>query len=173
MAKRVQTRNRRSDSRISGEVRRLDDLREMAIDRLDDLRRMERRSDHRFSKMRAQMTEAQMDGESKRIDALLAASAANVGLANARAEMTAATLAERVDTSAKTLATQVEVTAKAAAQAVEATRLTLEGRIKPLEDARYVEAGRSGLSTPLLMSLVAFVSVLGAFVAQKLLTGGF
>lgn len=77
-----------------------------------------------------------------RIDANRATDLLAVGLANARAELTTAALAEKVADSAKTLATQVEATAKAAAVAVEATAVALGIRIKPLEDARYEAAGR-------------------------------
>ncbi len=94
-----------------------------------------------------------MVAEARRIDALLVASASAVGLASQRAELTASTLAERVDTSAKALAAQVEVTAKAAAGAVEATAKALAARIEPLEAARYVQAGRSGISAPLMVML--------------------
>lgn len=83
----------------------------------------------------------------RRIDANRAADLLAVGLANTRAELTAIALAEKVSDSAKTLALQVETTAKAAAVAVEAAALALGLRIKPLEDARYEQAGRkSGMT---------------------------
>ena len=122
--------------------------------------------------MKDRLTEQTTLAESRRIDALLAAANAAVNIANSRAEMTAATLAERVDTTAKANAAQVDITARAAATAVDATKTTLEGRIKPLEDARYVEAGRSGLSTPLLMAIVSFISVVVATIVIHLLATG-
>jgi hypothetical protein len=65
-------------------------------------------------------------------------------LANARQELTATALAERVETSAKTLALTVEATKVAAQIAVDAIFSSLGARIKPLEDARYEQAGRRG-----------------------------
>ena len=78
--------------------------------------------------------------EARRIDALLAADRANVSLANARAELTASNLAERVDTTAKAAATQVEASAAALRGTAEVTASNLTARIAPLEQARYENA---------------------------------
>lgn len=107
--------------------------------------------------------------EKERVNALLAAAAANVVLANARSELTATALAERVDTSAKTLALQVEATKTAAQISVDATTLALGGRIKPLEDARYEQAGRRGgqidigkVAQAVIIVLIAFFGLLAS-----------
>lgn len=112
--------------------------------------------DRRYAELAAaesKRLDAIMAAEARRIDALLVKSAEEVGLASKRAEITASTLAERVDTSARALASQNEETAKAAALAVEAIAKTLSARIEPLEAARYVQAGRSGISAPLMVML--------------------
>lgn len=95
--------------------------------------------------------------EQRRVDANRAADLAAVVLSNTRAELTAAALAERVDTTQKTLAIQVEQTKVAAGLAVDATTATLGSRIKPLEDARYEQAGRSGGRTDVTKVLWALL----------------
>jgi hypothetical protein len=84
--------------------------------------------------------------------------------------LTASALAERVDTSAKALAAQVEVTAKAAAAATEASSKAFSERITPLEQMRYEQSGKSIISTPLQMSIVAFCTLLLAYIFQRLMT---
>ena len=113
--------------------------------------------------------DAKMIAEAKRIDALLTASASAVSLASSRAEITAAALAERVDTSAKALAAQVELTAKAAAIAVEATAKALGERIVPLEQSRYEQAGRRGISGPMLMLIAGLAGGVVVFIVETLI----
>lgn len=117
----------------------------------------------------AKRIDAMMIAEAKRIDALLTAAASAVSLASSRAELTAQALAERVDTSAKALAAQVELTAKAAAIAVEATAKALGERIVPLEQSRYEQAGRRGLSGPMLMLIAGLVGGILVFVAETIM----
>lgn len=112
--------------------------------RQDDLRLMQTEHQIRMDLKEAQRLDANALSEQRRVDANRAADAAAVILATTRAELTAGTLAEKVADSASTLVTQVEQTKSAAALAVDATTETLGGRIKPLEDARYEQAGRSG-----------------------------
>jgi hypothetical protein len=112
--------------------------------RQDQLRQMATNHSMIVALAETKRTDAVAVAEKERVNALLAAAAANVVLANARQELTASALAERVDTSAKTLALQVEATKTAAQIAVDATTLALGARIKPLEDARYEQAGRHG-----------------------------
>ena len=120
----------------------------------------------------AKRIDAMMIAEAKRIDALLTAAASAVSLASSRAEITAAALAERVDTSAKALAAQVELTAKAAAVAVEATAKALGERIAPLEQSRYEQAGRRGLSGPMLLLIAGLVGGVAVFVVETIMKSG-
>jgi len=120
----------------------------------------------------AKRIDAMMIAEAKRIDALLTAAASAVSLASSRAEITAAALAERVDTSAKALAAQVELTAKAAAIAVEATAKALGERIVPLEQSRYENAGRRGISQPMLMTIALLVGGVVVFIVEQLIKAG-
>ncbi len=133
----IQIRNRRTDSRISGEVRRLDDLREADC----TLRKMERHYRSRLAKAESKRIDAVEIAEKGRIDALLAADRVNVGLAAARAEIVATTLAERVDTTAKAATTATEASAVALRVKAEADAAILANRIAPLEQARYENAG--------------------------------
>lgn len=77
-----------------------------AIKRLDDLSDNERRHRTELREIDAKYRDAQLAAEARRLDALLAAQNNAVILANTRAELTAAALAERVDTAAKTLAAE-------------------------------------------------------------------
>jgi hypothetical protein len=131
--------------------------------------------DRRYAELalaEAKRIDAIMLAEARRVDALLLAAANDVSLATSRAEHTASGLAERVEASAKALAAQVEATAKAAAIAVEATAKILADRIRPLEEARYVQAGRAGLSTPLLAAIAALAGGLLLWVFEHLIMRG-
>ena len=137
----------RTDARISGEVRRLDDLRAVEVRRLDEIRRIERGADHKLAKVNVRRLEAMQIAEGRRVDALLADAKAAVALSNTRAEMTATTLAEKVADSAIALADKVEATAAAAAAAVSATSKAMSERIAPLEEARYEQRGGKEVQT--------------------------
>lgn len=154
----VQMRTRRGDSRISGEVRRLDDLRAVeirrldelrvvAIQRLDELSHAERKADRKLAKVQVKRLAAMQVAEARRVDSLLADAKAAVTLSNSRAEMTAATLAEKVTDSAAALAEKGEAIARAAAAATEATAKALSERIGPLEEARYEARGGRDVRT--------------------------
>lgn len=133
-----------NDDRHEAEVRRTDELREAETRRTDDLREMEAKYVQLLTMAESRRLDAVMTAEARRIDANRSTDVAAVVLANARAELTAAALAERVDTSAKALAEGTAATAKAAAISVDSAAVALGGRIKPLEDARYEQAGRHG-----------------------------
>ena len=129
--------------------------------RLDDLRKMQAKHDSILAQKETARLDAIQLAETRRVDANRAADAAAVLLAVTRAELTASTLAEKVTDSAVTLASQVEQTKIAAAAGVDATTETLGGRIKPLEDARYEQAGRTGGRldvTKVLWAVVAFLT---------------
>lgn len=151
--------------------------------RTDDLAAAERlrvtgvdtmREDHRkeIGLLEKDRLDARAETETARVNAQLAQQKADVGLAYARAELTANALAERVDVSAKTLAAQADSTATTLATQVDATAKGLAVRIEPLEAARYTQAGRSGLSAPLLMMMAGFGGGLLVFIIQLVLTTG-
>lgn len=149
------------DALRAADARRQDDLRACEVHRLDDLRAMER---HYQSKLRK--------AESKRLNAIREVDAAATVLSNTRAELMATALAEKVAAAAGTLVTQVEQTKIAAATAVDATTETLSGRIKPLEDARYEQAGRSGGRTDVTKVIWALLGALVPVVIYFLLRAG-
>lgn len=134
---RIQIRNRRTDSRISGEVRRLDDLR--TADKA--LIRMEHHYRSKLAKTERRRVDAVALTEKMRNDALRADDRANVGLAAQRVDITATTLAERVDTTAKAATTATEASAVALRIKAEADGAIISNRLAPLEQARYENAG--------------------------------
>src|ERR1035437_8069947 len=99
--------------------KRIDRLKDQLSDeralRQDQLRTMSTNHSMIVALAETKRLDAVSNAEKERVNALLAAAAANVVLANARSELTATALAERVDTSAKTLVQTVETT-KVAAQ---------------------------------------------------------
>ncbi len=124
--------------------------------------------------------DAVMGAEARRVDALFLSAANLVGVASTRAENTAQTLAERVEATAKTaaisaealakaLAEQTAATAKTAVDAIAAVREELSNRIAPLEAARYVQAGRSGLSTPLIATMAALAGGVVLWIIEHLM----
>lgn len=137
------------------EIRRLDERRESAIQNHLHLISVE-----------SSRVNGRMETEANRINAILLASAQNVREASVRAETTAAKLAERVDASAKALVSQVESTARANVDAVAAAAMAMSARIKPLEELRFEQAGRSGITTPLLMLIATFAGALLLFLIQ-------
>jgi hypothetical protein len=136
-----------------------------------EVRRLDERSEGLLRLMASESSRlnAAMKSEADRINALLVASADNVRLANTRAELTAANLAERVENSAKALAGQVEGTAKANVEAVAAAALAMSTRIKPLEEQRFSDAGRSGITTPMLAAFCVFAGGLALYLIQLLM----
>ena len=91
---------------VSAAMTRQDDLRIAEIRRQDDLNRMRDEYETKLRSAEARRIDAVAAAEARRLDALLAAQNNAVALANTRAELTAAALAERVDTAAKTLAAE-------------------------------------------------------------------
>jgi len=133
----IQIRSRRADSRISGEVRRLDDLRKAD----SEFSRMERHYRSRLTKAESKRLDAVAETEKMRNDSLRADDRANVLLAAQRVDITATTLAERVDTTAKAAATATENSAVALRIKAEADGAVINTRLAPLEQARYENAG--------------------------------
>lgn len=121
-----------------------DQLAEERATRQDQLRDMASKHAMAAALGESRRIDAVQEAEKERVNALLAAQKADVALAAARAEGVATALADRVEVSAKTLATQVDATKSAAQVAVDNTTVALGNRIKPLEDARYEQAGRRG-----------------------------
>jgi hypothetical protein len=168
----------RTDARISGEVRRLDDLRAVEVRRIDELRHVERRADRRLSKVQVRRLEAQQEAEARRVDALLADAKSAVALDRVRADMTASTLAEKVADSAVVLQEKGEATAKAGAIALEAAVRGLTDRIGPLEQSRYEQGGakvqqqetrvQSNWTTDKVIAIAA-VAFAGAFALADLI----
>lgn len=141
MPKKVEVLRNRADSRISGEVRRLNDLRKADLRHAHDLRKVDLRRADDLRTIERYYRRLLTKAETKRVDALLAADRANVGLAAARAEIVATNLAERVDTTAKTAAMNVESSATAVRAATDASAQVLAGRITPLEQAQWGNVG--------------------------------
>lgn len=139
------------------EIRRLDERRESAIQ--NHLRLME---------VESTRVNGRMEAEANRINALLLASAQNGREASNRAETTAANLAERVDTTAKALVQQGEATARALVETVSSANATMSTRVTTLEAARFEQAGRSGISVPLMMAIATFVGALLVILVQRL-----
>lgn len=107
-----------------------------------------------------------MSSEADRINSLLLASAQNQKEASNRAEQTAKNLADRVDATAKAVVQTGEATAKANVDAMTAAAMAMDSRIKPLEQARFEGAGRSGMTTPLMMLLSTFAGGLVLYLIQ-------
>jgi hypothetical protein len=130
------------------QAKRIDRLKDQLADergtRQDQLRDMASKHAMAGAIAESRRIDAVQEAEKERVNALLAAQKADVALAAARAEGVASALADRVEVSAKTLATQNEATKATAQLAVDVTNANLGNRIKPLEDARYEQAGRRG-----------------------------
>jgi hypothetical protein len=109
-----------------------------AVKRLDDI-----------SKVNYKHAKELRIAEAKRIDANRAGDVQAVALANERAINQASVLAKQVTDSAQMLALQL--------QSME-TKLT--DRLTLLERSQYLDKGKSGVTSPLLMAIVAFLSVL-------------
>lgn len=90
---------------VAAETKRQDDLRAASERRSDDLRNQETHYEQKLREAESKRIDALNLAESRRIDSNFAAQLNATALANARAELTATALAERVDTAAKTLAT--------------------------------------------------------------------
>jgi|ERR1035437_8542702 hypothetical protein len=111
-----------------------------------------------------------MDGQD-RIQAQLSSMASEALRVNGRAETTAANLAIEQKATAANLAEKVDASALALRVAVEASAKAMNARIEPLEQARYENAGRQGISTPLLMALSAAGSTGFVLIIQKIMGG--
>lgn len=157
---------------------RQDDLRTAETFRLNERFTIESAHHLAVQQVEARRLDSIFAAETRRVDALLTAAAGAVTLASTRQELTATALAERVDTSAKalaervdasakTLAATVEATAKASDIAVQSTNKTLSDRIEPLERFRYESAGRSGVSTPLLLMMGTIGGGILAFAIER------
>jgi len=91
--------------------------------------------------------------ESERIDGNREIDNKAVSVAAAKAETQAAILANNVATLAETLRKSVETTATTIALQLQQTSTQLIDRISLLEKSQYENKGRSGISTPLLVTL--------------------
>ena len=130
------------------QAKRIDRLRDQLSDeratRQDQLRTMASQHAMAAAKAESLRIDAVQLAEAARVNALLGAQKADVALAAARAEGEAKALAARVESSATALADRVEATKSASDSSVSNTATLLGARIKPLEDARYEQAGRRG-----------------------------
>ena len=155
------------------QAKRIDRLRDQLSDeraiRQDQLREMASKHAMAAAVAESRRIDAVGEAEKERVNALLAAQKADVALAAARAEGTATALADRVETSAKTLVTTVETTKTAAQAAVDNTTLSLGARIKPLEDARYEQAGRRGGQGDVTGALKYIIGILIGLAAPVIL----
>lgn len=122
-------RQKQLNNRVADLRREQNSLRQADLKRFHDVEHLR----EKYDKSERRSTSARAKAEKGRVNALLQASKADAALVATRAEGTAAALAEKVET-----------TKTAAAGAVEQTTINLVGRIKPLEDARYENAGRRG-----------------------------
>lgn len=174
-------------------VIRIDSLRE-AERRLADseIRRIDSEM-----KLRATFAEQLAIAEAKRIDAIRLVDTNAVAIANQRATEQAAVLASQVAASAETLRILVSQTASAAKTQLDQTTQQLSDRISTLErfqyegkslsgtippsvveqlaqlqESRYRNEGRSGLSAPLLATIVGIGASIAVFLITRMLMGG-
>lgn len=178
-------------------VIRIDALREAESRRSDDLRQAERDRIDAIMELRATYAEKLEIAEAKRIDAIRLVDTNAVAIANQRATEQAAVLASQVAASAETLRILVQQTAAAAKTQLDQTTQQLSDRISTLErfqyegknlsgivpasvaeqlaqlqESRYRTEGRSGLSAPLLATIVAAAVGFAVFILQRLMMGG-
>ena len=112
-----------------------------------------RRVDGRFDEVHNRMTQGfaaldkQLVSQVDRIDALITN-------ASSRAEITAIKLEEGVTKLAATVAATTETTRLASAEAVTATSLAFDNRLKPVEEAIRVSAGRGSVLTPIGLAVM-------------------
>lgn len=90
---------------VAASMKRQDDLREMESKHRDAMAALEREHRTEVRELETKYRDAQLAAEARRLDALRAADKSDIALASARAEATAAALADRVATAATTLAT--------------------------------------------------------------------
>jgi hypothetical protein len=126
-----------------------------AVLRLDDLAKAESKRTDDLMAQRDSFHERLSVAESRRVDALRAGDVSAGSMANERAAAQAVLLANQVSQSAETLRTLVASTAQAVALQMKTLQDTLADRIAALEKARWESAGKSALSTPLMMMLAA------------------
>lgn len=180
----------RMDALRESERRREDSLRE-AERRLAE---SEIRSVREVMQLRSDHAKELSLAESERINAIRAVDVNAVAIANERANAQAQVLANQVQSSAETLRSLVATTAASQKQQYDQTtsqlsdRLTaleklqyegkgLSGTVPPsvveqiqqLQESRYRNEGRSGLSAPLLATLTALGGGLVVFMIQQLI----
>ena len=103
-----------------------------------------------------------MDAGFDRIDSLITATAS-------RADITAIKMEEGVKQLAATVTATTETTRLAAAAAVAATTKAFDERLKPVEEAMRVAAGRNTVANPLLMAVVgAMLTMAGGLLVRAL-----
>jgi VIT1/CCC1 family predicted Fe2+/Mn2+ transporter len=90
---------------VESAILRQDDLRKAQFRRIDELIKQESYWRTQLAKSERRAADAAALAEQRRVDALLAAAAAERALERSRAEQTASALAERVDAAQKALAT--------------------------------------------------------------------
>jgi hypothetical protein len=146
------------------QAKRIDKLRDQLADeratRQDQLREMASKHAMAAAIAESRRIDAVQLAEAARVNALLGAQKADVALAAARAEGEAKALAARVESSATALADRVEATKSASDTSVANTAVQLGARIKPLEDARYEQAGRRGGQTDVTGALKYVIGVI-------------
>jgi len=118
------------------------------------------------------MTKLRSETETRRIDAIRAVDVAAVGIASEKAAAQAVVLANQVVASAETLRTLVATTDARVAQQLQQVSSQLTDRISLLEKSQYEIQGRSGISSPLLMTIAALAGGLIVFIVELKLKGG-
>ena len=145
------------------QAKRIDHMRDQLADersaRQDQLREMATTHSLAMAHAESRRIDAVQEAEKERVNSLLVTQKSDVALAAARADGVASALAEKVET-----------TKSAAAAAVESTSAGFNVRIKPLEDARYENAGRRGGQID-FGKVMQGVTVIGLMVGALLLSG--
>lgn len=117
------------------------ELFEAGTKRQDDLRDQEREHSREVGNLRASQAKEIREGESSRINAILAAAALSVTQAAIAARAEAATLASGTATIAETLRGQVEATKNAFASSIATTVAPITKRLDELTQTQYQQQG--------------------------------
>lgn len=142
---------------------------EAAVKRLDDLRIAETKRLDEQLRTHVEFTKELFATEAKRLDAIRAVDVGAVAVASERATQQAAVLAGQVTQSADTLRTLVATTATTFASQSAQLQTQLTDRLALLERAQYESQGRSGLSSPLLATVVGVIAAVVASFATFLI----
>lgn len=108
------------------------------------------------------------EAETSRINAIRAVDVAAVAIASEKAAAQAVVLASQVTASAETLRNLVSAQALTVATQIQQVSQQMTDRIALLEKSQYENQGRSGISTPLLVTIATFIGGIIVFTLETL-----